>query len=593
MAQIQAPPGGAFLIEEAGPDGVLIPEELSAEARLMARTTEEFIRKEVLPVTDRLEAHEEGLNERLMRSAGELGLLAGGIPEAFGGLDLPKSTLTLQSEMIAPAASFAVTVGAHTQIGTLPILYFGTEEQKRKYLPGLASGEIIGAFALSEAESGSDALAAKTRATLTPDGRHYVLNGTKMWISNAAFADLFTVFGKVDGEQFTAFLVERNTHGLSIGREEHKLGIRGSSTCRIIMEDVKIPVDNVVGEVGKGYRVALYILNIGRFGLGAGALGASRELLRHSAKYANQRVQFGARISSYGLIQHKLAEMAVRMFALQSMLYRTAGYWDVLFAGVDAGAEGSADALRAATEEYAIECAILKFYGSEVLAYVADEGLQIHGGYGYTEEFPMARAYRDARINRIFEGTNEINRLTVLDQAMRRAQKGRLALPQAAARLKEAILSLAPSASGFSTDPLDEVGEWVRQIRNVTLYAAGQAWEALGVKMADLQEVAAAIADMSAALFALESGWLRARKLAASGSPRSGLALSAVQVYGADACAQVEQWARYVISAISDGDTRRTHAAVLKRLLKPPLVDTVTLRRQLAGAIIESEAYPW
>src|ERR1051325_2769976 len=274
--------------------------------------------------------------------------------------------------------------------------------------------------------------------------------------------------------------------------------------------------------------------------------------------------------------------MALRMFALESILYRIAGYWDVLFAGVDAGASGSADALRAVTEEYAIECAILKFYGSEVLAYVADEGLQIHGGYGYTEEFPMARAYRDARINRIFEGTNEINRLTVLDQALRRAQKGRLALPQAAARLKDTILSLAPSSSGFNTDPLEEVGEWVRQIRNVTLYAAGQAWEVLGVKMDDLQEVVAAIADMSAVLFALESGWLRARKLAASGSPRSGLALSAVQVYGADACAPGEQGGRYVISAISDGDTPRTHAAVLKRLLKPPLVDTASLRRQLA-----------
>jgi alkylation response protein AidB-like acyl-CoA dehydrogenase len=591
---MSAPPvGGAFLVEEAAPDQILTPEELPAEARLMAKSIEEFVRKEVQSQSERIEAHEEGLMRSLVQSAGQLGLLAADVPELYGGLGLPKSTITHLIEKAALNASFSVSIGAHTVIGTLPLLYFGTPEQKQKYLPKLASGEIIGAFALSEANCGSDALSSQTRATLSPDGKHYLLNGTKMWTTNAGFADLFTIFAKIDGEQFTAFLVEKETPGLSLGREEHKLGIRGSSTRRVVLEDAQVPVGNVLGEIGKGYRVALYVLNIGRFNLGTGGLGSSKEVLRIATQYAKQRVQFGKAIAEFGLIQHKLAEMAVRTFVLESMVYRTAGYWDAYFGSIDASAPDANDRFRAAAEEYAVECAIMKFFGSEVLDYVVDEGLQIHGGFGYTEEFPMARAYRDARINRIFEGTNEINRLTVLDQLMRRAQRGRLALPQAAAKVKEAVLS-PPSIGGPGglSEPLEEIGSWVSAIRNTILYVAGQAWEALGEQLAEQQEVVAAIADMTAALYALESAWLRAKKSRES-RVESREMLAAVQVYGNDACAQVEQWARYALAAFSDGDTLRTHLSTLRRLLKPPAVNTVALRRQIAAAVIEREGYVW
>lgn len=593
MPESSVPVGGAFLMEEASPEQIFTPEEIPAEARLMAKSVEDFLRKQVLPLADRIEAHEEGLMRSLLQEAGKLGLLGADIPEIYGGLGLPKSSITLLTEKIAVNASFSVSVGAHTVIGTLPILYFGTPEQKQNYLPRLATGEIIGAFALSEANSGSDALSAQTRATLSPDGKHYLLNGTKMWTTNAGFADLFVIFAKIDGEQFTAFLVEKDYPGVSLGREEHKLGIRGSSTRRVVLENARVPVENVLGEIGKGHRVALYVLNIGRFNLGAGALGSSKEILRIAAQYAKQRVQFGRPIADFGLIQHKLAEMAIRIFVLESMVYRTAGYWDARFSAIDAASPEADECFRAAAAEYAVECAILKFFGSEVLDYVVDEGLQIHGGYGYTEEFPMARAYRDARINRIFEGTNEINRLTVLDQLLRRAQRGRLALPQAAARVKEAILSAPSIGMETVSDSLQEIGGWIKQMRHAVLFTAGTAWETYGEPLAEKQEIVAAIADMAAALYALESAWLRCGKMSRAARAESReWAVAAAQVYGSDACAQVEQWGRYVLAACSAGDSLRANAAVLRRLLKPPLVDTLALRRKVAGPVLQREAYP-
>jgi alkylation response protein AidB-like acyl-CoA dehydrogenase len=593
MAERSTPVGGAFLIEEAPSEPIFTPEELPAEARLMARSVEDFLRKQVLPLSERIEAHEEGLMRSLLQEAGKLGLLGADVPEIYGGLGLPKSSITLLTEKIAVNPSFSVSVGAHTVIGTLPILYFGTPEQKQTYLPRLAKGEIIGAFALSEANSGSDALSARTRATLSPDGTHYLLNGTKMWTTNAGFADLFVLFAKIDGELFTAFLVEKEYPGVVLGREEHKLGIRGSSTRRVVLEDARVPVKNVLGEIGKGHRVALYVLNIGRFNLGAGALGSSKEILRIATQYAKQRVQFGRPIAEFGLIRHKLAEMAIRIFVLESMLYRTAGYWDARFSAIDATSSEADLLFRAAAEEYAVECAIVKFFGSEVLDYVVDEGLQIHGGYGYTEEFPMARAYRDARINRIFEGTNEINRLTVLDQLLRRAQRGRLALSQAAAKVREAVLSAPPTGIETARDSLQEIGEWIKQMRYAILFTAGTAWETYGEQLTEKQEIVAAIADMAAALYALESAWLRCGKMGRE--PRGEnqkWAMAATQVYGNDACAQVEQWGRYVLAACGAGDSLRTNVAMLRRLLKPPLMDTFALRREVAGLVLQKEAYP-
>ncbi len=601
MSDRATPAGGAFLIDETKADDVLTAEEHCGEALLMARTIEEFVRKEVAPLTERLDSQETGLMRSLVKKAGELGLLGANVPELYGGLGLSMPAVTLLTEKVAIHASFSVSVGAHTVIGTLPILYFGTPEQKRKYLPLLASGEFIGAFALSEANSGSDALAAQSRATLSSDGKHYLLDGTKMWTTNAGFADLITVFAKLDGEHFTAFLVEKTFPGVSLGREEHKLGIKGSSTCRVILENAQVPVENVLGEVGKGYRVALFVLNIGRFNLGVGGLGSSKELIRIAAQYAKQRVQFGQPIASFGLIKHKLAEMVIRTFVLESMVYRTAGYYDTQFSQVDASAPDANDLFRSAAEEFAVESAILKFFGSEVLNYVVDEGLQIHGGFGYTEEFPMARAYRDSRINRIFEGTNEINRLMVLDQLIRRAQRGRLALPQAAARLKDVILAPPVPPADSTGDPLSEVGKWVVSIRNATLFVMGQAWETLGEQLAEKQEVVAAIADMIAALYALESTWLRTKKSV----KREGLSvkeqslntrrsmLNACLVYGSDACSLVENWARYVLAAVSTGDSLRANLSTLRRLLKPPAVDTVSLRREIAAEVIEREGYIW
>lgn len=593
--QTENPPvGGAFLMDVATPDQIMTPEELSSDARLMAKSIEDFVRKEVVPLKDRIDAQEEGLMLTLVRKAGALGLLGGAVPDLYGGLDLPKSTITAIVEKAALDASFSVSVGAHTVIGSLPVLYFGTPEQKQKYLPKLATGEYIGAFALSEANCGSDAFSSQCKATLAEDGKHYLLNGTKMWTTNAGFADLFTIFAKVDGEHLTAFLVEKETPGLSLGREEHKLGLKGSSTRRVILDNARVPVENVLGEVGKGYRAAIYILNIGRFNLGAGAVGSCKEVIKIAAQYALQRTQFGTSISNFGLIKHKLAEMTIRTFVTESMLYRVAGYWDRLFEKVDASSPDANNHYRQATEEYAIECAIMKFFGSEVLDYVVDEGLQIHGGFGYTEEFPMARAYRDARINRIFEGTSEINRLTVVDQVVRRAMKGRLNLPAAAAKLKETLLAGPTGMPGSLDDPLEEIGVAVEQIRNALLYVAGQGFETLGPRLAEEQEIVAACADMAAALFALESAWLRANKLKGKITPQNfETMVAAVQTFGYDASAQADQLSRYALAAFSSGDTLRAHLSSIRRLLKPPALNTVALRRQIAGVVLERESYPF
>jgi alkylation response protein AidB-like acyl-CoA dehydrogenase len=590
MSDYPSPPGGSFLVQDTDPTTILTPEALPAEARLMAKSVEEFVRKEVLPKVEQIDAHEEGLMPGMVRKAGELGLLGADLPECYGGYGLRKPTITLLVERSALQGSFSVSIGAHTVIGSLPILYFGTPEQKAKYLPKLATGEWIGAFALSEAGCGSDALSSKTKATLTPEGDAYLLTGEKMWTTNAGFADLITIFAKVDGEKFSAFLVEKTFPGLTLGREEHKLGIKGSSTRRIILENCRVPVENVLGEIGQAHRVALYVLNIGRFNLGVGGLGASKEALKLGAAYARQRVQFGTPIASFGMIQHKLGEMAARLFALESTVYRTAGYWDGKFGAVVPTADDANDQYRAAAEEYAIECAIMKFFGSETLDFVVDEALQIHGGFGYTEEFPMARMYRDARINRIFEGTNEINRLMVVDQMVRRAMRGRLGLVEAGAKVKDVLLS--PPGMGAPGDPLAEIAGWVSGLRLLTLYVAGQAWETLGEGMAKAQEVCGCVADLVAGLYALESAYLRCKSGKLTGKALEN-AIAATQVYGTGVCDQAEATARTALAAFSSGDTLRTHAASARRLLKAPLTDTIALRRQLAAAVHDADGWPW
>src|SRR6266571_4497462 len=445
--------GGNFLLAETDPNLVFTPDDLSAEQRLMAQTAEKFMDKDVLPNLEALEHQEEGLTPKLFRKAGELGLLGMEVPTDYDGLGLGKTSGVGVEEQLSRLGGFGVTCAAHIGIGTMPLQNFGTEAQKKKYLPKLATGEWMAAYALSEAGSGSDALGLRTKATLSSDGKHYLLNGTKMWISNAAWADLFTIFAKVDGQQVTAFLVERTFPGVSTGKEEHKMGIKSSSTRRVILEDAQVPVGNVLGEVGKGAYIAFNILNLGRFKLGAGAIGGAKESLRIATRYALERQQFGRPIASFGLIQHKLAEMAANIFAAESAVYRTAAMIDAVLETRETMDSMKPPFLRG-LDEFALECSIIKVAGSEILNQVADETLQIHGGYGYTEEFPAARSYRDSRINRIFEGTNEINRLFIPGLLMRRAQRGRFPLVQAITKVTRELLDSAPSADGAGADEL-------------------------------------------------------------------------------------------------------------------------------------------
>lgn len=557
------PTGGAFLAESPPLTQVSIPEDKGADAHLMARTAEEFLQRCVLPVRERLETQEDGLMRRLVQQAGMLGLLAGNVPQEYGGLALPKTTVALLGEKMALDLSFAISAGIHSGVALLPLALFGTPSQQAQWLPRLARGEIVGAFALSEANAGSDALSAQARATLCADGTHYRLSGVKQWITNAGFADLFTVFAKVEGTQLTAFLVERAFPGVSLGPEEKKLGLRGSSTRRLILDHVPVPVENVVGAIGQGHRPALSALNLGRFAIAATALGSAKDALRGAAEYARSRRQFGRPLAEFGLMQHKLGEMAARLFALESMVSQLAGYWD---------RRGAMDA--AGAEEYALECAVLKFWGTEAQDYVVDEALQIHGGYGVSEAFPIARAYRDARVFRIFEGTNEINRLAVVDQALRRVRSGRLELPP--------VDSLTGAAKS------DDPGVWVGEVRRAVLFVLARFRTTLGDEWRPQQEIAAALADMIAGLYALESAWLRCRKMAAS-----EWAQTAVRVLGQEVCTQTREQARFALAALGPEGTQGCSLADIDALLTPPQMDTIGLRRQLASAVVERGGSPW
>jgi alkylation response protein AidB-like acyl-CoA dehydrogenase len=585
-----APPtrkGGSWLLDDTAPSDVFTPEKLSDEHRMMARTTAEFIEGEVMPNVDRLEAKDWQLARSLVRRSGELGLLGIAVPEEYGGLDLDKASSLAVVEQIGRSASFCTTFGGQANLSILPLVLFGTPAQKSQYLPRLVAGEIVGAYALSEAGSGSDALAAKTRATKQPDGS-WVLNGEKMWISNGGFADLIIVFAKVDGEHFTAFIVERAFPGVSSGNEEHKMGLHGSSTTPILLQDARVPAENVLGEVGKGHKVALNTLNYGRFSLGAMCAGGCRLAVGTAATYAAQRRQFGQPIASFGAIKHKLGEMAARTYALESLVYRTAGLID----GTLGPAPHDGVTLAKAFEEYAVEASIAKVAGSEILDYVLDENVQIHGGNGFVKDYPAERYYRDARVNRIFEGTNEINRLLIPGMLIRRALKGDLPLIAAAKRLQDEVLSPSASGAGFGdAGVLDEELRTVGAFKKVALMVIGTAMQTYGEKLTDEQEVVSFAADILIDIYAAESAVLRARAASSSRQAQAELHIAAARVFVNDAAHRVDAAAKSALAAMADGDTLRTLLAALRRILKSSPVNTVAMRRTLADAAVARGGY--
>src|SRR6266576_2730555 len=583
--------GGSFLLETRSPEEVFTPEDFSEQHQLIGQTAEEFAVNEIVPNIEKIEHKDFSVTRDLLRKAGELGLSSVEIPESYGGLEMDKVTAAVIADHIAKYAGFATTWGGHTGIGTLPIVYFGTEEQKKKYLPRLAAGEIVGAYALSEATSGSDALNCRARATLSADGKHYVLNGEKMWITNAGFADLFTVFAKVDSEKFTAFLVEKTFPGFSVGGEEHKLGIRGSSTCPIILNDCKVPVENLLGEIGKGHVIAFNILNVGRFKLGAMSVGGARVSLENAVSYAKQRKAFGKVIADFGLVREKIANMATLIYVGESLVFRTVGMMDDLLASIDKASPEAAKETRKAIEEYAVECSILKVWGSEMIDYVVDETVQIYGGYGFVQEYPAEGAYRDARINRIFEGTNEINRLIITGFLLKRAMSGQLPLMPAIKKLMDEVLS-GPSTGEDFEGPLADERKRVANAKKLGLFVAGAATQKYMQAIQDQQEVMGAIADMTIEIYAMESAVLRAQKIAASqGGSAAALPIAMTRVSLTQALEKIEAAARKVIADVADGDMLRTQMAILRRLAKHEPFNTIALRQQIAGKTIEAGKY--
>ena len=581
--------GGEWLLQAADADHVFTPERLTEEHRLIGRTAQEFVDNEVLPALDQLEQKDWNLARTLVRRGADLGLLGVDVPEAYGGLALDKITSLVVSEKLARSASFGATIGAHANLTVVPIVLFGTEAQKKQYLPKLLTGELIGAYGLSESGSGSDALGARTRATRQADGS-YLLNGEKMWITNGGFADLFVVFAKVDGEHFTAFLVERG-FGVKSGKEEHKMGLHGSSTTPLIFQDVKVPAENVLGEVGKGHKVAFNVLNFARFKLGAMCGGGAQGAIAEAAKYAGTRRQFGQPIASFGAIKHKIGEMVVRQYAVESLLYRTAGLVDAQIASTPHDANDGSAAL-AAFEEYAVESSIAKVLGSEALNYVLDENIQIHGGNGYVKDYPAERHFRDARVNRIFEGTNEINRLLIPGMLVRRAVKGDLALIPAAKALQEELLG-PPSFPEPDDAVLADERRAIEAFKKTALMVLGLGMQTFGQKLTDEQEVLMHAADILIDVFAAESAVLRATAASAQTHPRAALQVDAARVFVNDAAMRIEASARQALAATVDGDTLRTMLAALRRLIKVTPINTAALRRRLADETVSRGAYPF
>jgi alkylation response protein AidB-like acyl-CoA dehydrogenase len=583
--------GGSFLVASITPDEIFTPADLSDDQRLIGQTAEEFVTKEVVPLIPELEQHKEGLMAELLKKAGEVGLLGGAIPEEYGGAGLDKVSATVLAEKLAVYASFAVSHGGHAGIGTIPIVYFGTDAQKKKYLPKIASGEWLSCYCLSEPQAGSDALASRTRAVLSPDGASWLLSGQKMWITNGGFADVYIVFAKVDGEKFSCFIVERGTPGFTTGAEEKKMGIRGSSTVPLFFENAAIPKENLLHEIGRGHIVAFNTLNVGRFSLGAYCLGGSKKMLEVSSKYAKERTAFGKTLSEFGLIKAKLGEMAIRTYAVESMIYRSAGMIEAAVAIPTAGADKIKQAMQV-LEEYAIESSICKVAGSETLDYCVDEAVQIFGGYGFHEDYPVARAYRDSRVNRIFEGTNEINRMLIIQMLLKRAMGGVIPLIPAATKLNDEILA-GPSFEESPSGAFAEEDRSLSQAKKIFLLAAGTAVQKYRDQLADHQEIVGALANIAMDIYAMESSLRRAQKTATVRGGSASVMADAARAFIYDAMDRIEKEARTALAATADGDTLVTQLAVLRRIAKHAPLDTIAIRRRIAEAVLAQNRYPF
>ncbi len=583
--------GGEFLIKESDPQSIFTMEDLTEEQKMMAETAREFVEKEIIPNVEDIDKQKEGLTVSLLEKAGEIGLLGTFIPEEYGGLGENFDTNTILSMEMGNAHSFGVSFAAHTGIGTLPILYYGTEEQKQKYLPALASGEMKSAYCLTEPTSGSDALSAKTTAVLSEDGTHYILNGQKMWITNGGFADILITFAQVDGDKFTCFIIPTDSEGFTKGEEENKMGIKGSSTRALFLDNVKVPKENILGEIGKGHYVAFNILNIGRFKLGAMVTGGAKKYISIAVQYANERKQFGKTIASFGAIKYKLAEMAIRTFVSEAAMLRTSGLINQMSEELMAQGATFSDSLIKSAEEYAIESSMMKVFGSEMLDYVADEVVQVHGGYGYSEEYPAARAYRDSRINRLFEGTNEINRLLVVDMLIKRSMKGRLDLLGPAMGIQKELLSIPE----FGDEPEGLLAKEMKAVRNAkkaALMIAGSAVQKFMQKLADEQEVIMNITDMLIEIFTSESAILRTLKYAsAKGENAAEMYAKMTSVYVSDSLERINLYGKHAITAFAEGDDMKLLMLGMKRFTKLDPVNTTKLRREIADKMIEENKY--
>lgn len=593
MATRTYPTGGEFLLRETPPGECFTPEDFDENQRLIAATVADFVERHIEPVRDELELRGNTMIGRdLLKQAGPLGLLMADIPEAYGGLGADKATIMIVSEGVAWGGSFAVTHGAQAGIGTLPIVYYGTPEQKAAWLPRLATGEVLSCYALTETGSGSDALAAATTAVLTPDGQHYVLNGAKQFITNAGYADICIVFAKIDGEKFTAFILDLRSPGVTIGPEEHKMGIKGSSTCPIVLEDVKVPVGNVLGQVGKGHHIAFNILNVGRFKLGASTMGGIKMTLRHAVPYTKQRHQFGQPLCSFGLIRRKIADVMARGFMAESMVYRTAGLMDAALATRDKAAPDFELQGVRMVEEFSIECSMIKVFASEALALATEEGVQMLGGYGYCSEYPLERFYRDERINRIFEGTNEINRLLVPGMIMKKAMKGELTFFAAAKAVADELTGMPAFAEPHEPGFLEPEAQQTAAMKKAVLATLGLAAQTFGMTLKDRQGVLADVADIAMEAYACESGLLRALKKAArDGQPAAEPMADMVRLYTHDAMERVATLARSVLGACCEGDELRVMLAAVRRLGRHDALDRAQLHDRIAERVIAAEGY--